>query len=219
KRVLFVEEELPAVMQKAKKRNDGSLFIKVCEAFDSPPFLSVTTKKRPLRATEPHISINGHGTKRYINSVTELTDIAGGFWNRFLFVWSTMTQAILDARVPEALLAEFRASAISAIRFAAGVQEMTRTPEAQKLMEVEYYKSIALADHGILGELLARYIPIVNRLSMIFALTDCQSVIGVEHVKAALALWEYSVNSTRLIFSDKLGGFEDKALKMLRQHP
>src|SRR5437879_6674635 len=62
-------------------------------------------------------------------------------------------------------------------------------------------------------------IPIVNRLSMIFALTDCQSVIGVEHVKAALALWEYSVNSTRLIFSDKLGGFEDKALKMLRQHP
>ncbi len=219
KRVLFLAEELPSILHKAKKRNDGSLFGTVCEGFDSPNFMSVTTKKGALRATGPHISIIGHGTVNYLNKAFDITDIAGGFCNRFLWIWSTMTQALLDAKVPEMLLIPFFRDASDAIKFAEGVQEMTRTDEAQRLMEVEYYKSIATAPTGLLGDLLAREVAIVNRLSIIFALTDCSDIIKVEHIKVALALWNYSANCAALIFSGKLDGLEDKILRILRQKP
>src|SRR5581483_298369 len=48
----------------------------------------------------------------------------------------------------------------------------------------------------------------------------CSSVIRVEHLKAAAALWEYSEQSARFIFGDALGDpIADEILSVLRRSP
>ena len=57
----------------------------------------------------------------------------------------------------------------------------------------------------------------VVRLSCIYALLDISPRIKVEHLKAALAVWDYCEASCRYIFGDKLGDpVADELLKALR---
>ena len=53
---------------------------------------------------------------------------------------------------------------------------------------------------GVLGALTARAEGTVLRLSLIFALLDCKNTISKEHLTAALAVWDYSVQSVKHIF-------------------
>ncbi len=63
----------------------------------------------------------------------------------------------------------------------------------------------------------ARGAPIVLRLSLIYALLDNAKQIGIPHLKAALALWDYSVQSVKALFGDAVGDKEaDKLLEALR---
>jgi hypothetical protein len=45
----------------------------------------------------------------------------------------------------------------------------------------------------------------VLRLSAIYAVLDCSATIGVEHIRAALAVWDYAFSSARFIFGDATG--------------
>jgi len=57
-------------------------------------------------------------------------------------------------------------------------------------------------------------------LSLIYALLDRSSVITPEHLKAALAVWEYCEASVRHIFGDRIGDpVADAILNALRANP
>jgi hypothetical protein len=73
---------------------------------------------------------------------------------------------------------------------------------------------------GLLGAMMSRAEAHVLRLSAIYALLDCCSVIKVPHLKAALTLWEYAEASARFIFGDALGDpLADDILRLLRANP
>jgi len=60
----------------------------------------------------------------------------------------------------------------------------------------------------------------VVRLSCIYALLDCSPVVQVNHLKAALAVWDYCESSVRFVFGDMLGDpTADELFSRLRQHP
>ena len=55
------------------------------------------------------------------------------------------------------------------------------------------------------------------RLALIYALLDQSSVIRVEHLRAALALWQYCENSAAYIFGDAMGNtVADEILSALK---
>ncbi len=55
------------------------------------------------------------------------------------------------------------------------------------------------------------------RIACIYAVLDLSNVIRVEHIRAALALWEYCERSARYIFGDALGDpLADELLKLIR---
>ena len=58
---------------------------------------------------------------------------------------------------------------------------------------------------GLLGSVTSRAEAQVLRLSMVYALLDRSSVIRVEHLRAALALWRFCEASAKYIFGDALG--------------
>jgi hypothetical protein len=57
------------------------------------------------------------------------------------------------------------------------------------------------------------------RLSLLYALLDCSSEIEVEHLRAALALWEYARHSAELIFGQRetWSPLESKILQLLQE--
>ena len=60
----------------------------------------------------------------------------------------------------------------------------------------------------------------VTRLSSFYALLDQATEICLEHLQAALAVWDYSEGSARYIFGDSLGDpVADTILNALRSNP
>src|SRR5262249_19206864 len=58
---------------------------------------------------------------------------------------------------------------------------------------------------GLLGATISRAEAQVMRLACIYALLDMPNLIRVEHLHAALALWDYSEKSALAIFGDLTG--------------
>ena len=60
----------------------------------------------------------------------------------------------------------------------------------------------------------------VIRLSLVYALIDCQEQIDTAHLDAAMAVWAYSDESAYLVFGDSLGDpVADDIITALRRSP
>ncbi len=57
----------------------------------------------------------------------------------------------------------------------------------------------------MVGAIISRGEAQVMRLACLYALLDRSTLVRPEHLKAALALWDYSEKSAKLIFGEKLG--------------
>ena len=67
------------------------------------------------------------------------------------------------------------------------------------------YPALSDPEPTLIGELLARGPAQVLRLSLIYALLDGQDRIGLVHLRASLALWEYVERTVRYVFEAKVG--------------
>ena len=73
---------------------------------------------------------------------------------------------------------------------------------------------------GLSGSVTDRAEAQVTRLSMLYALGDGTEVIKAEHLKAALALWQYVADSARYSFGNRLADLNaQKIIEALRTHP
>jgi hypothetical protein len=80
------------------------------------------------------------------------------------------------------------------------------------------YPELSDGRPGLLGALTARAEAQAVRLALTYALLDGGGEIGVEHLQAALALWEYADASVQYIWGDALGDpVADEILRALRQ--
>ena len=82
------------------------------------------------------------------------------------------------------------------------------------------YASFDDTPGGLCGAMTARAAPHVIRLSAIYALTESSPVVQLRHLKAALAVWDYSVRSVRYLFGESTGNaVADDILALLRACP
>jgi hypothetical protein len=96
---------------------------------------------------------------------------------------------------------------------------MRRDRDASKLW-TDIYDLLSAGKPGVVGALLSRAEAHVVRLSCIYAILDKSATVRVEHLSAALALWDYAEASTRLIFADRTGdNGQAKLLAALRENP
>jgi hypothetical protein len=230
KRLMIVEPEFAgtlAVMQ----RPGNTLSPQVRQAWDGIT-LSSLTKNHPVRATDPHISIVGHVTDEDLRANLDSTSMANGYANRFLFARVRRVRDLphggsLDERkVLE--LGERTKAALGRARTAGRVR---MTPEAGSHWE-KVYHALSEGQPGLLGAVIGRAEAQTVRLALLYALLDETPVnslnslnshpagvsIKIEHLRAALAVWEYCETSARQIFGDLLGNpIADEILRALRQ--
>jgi hypothetical protein len=205
KRLYVVEEELSRLLAQLKR--DGNIVSQVIrQAFDGGD-LGVMTRADPLRATGAHISITGHITPEELALRLPGVEQANGFGNRFLWFLCKSDKVLprtapLPPHVFGPLAARLQAVA------AAPARHVPLAPDAAELWERELYPELRVDRPGLAGAMTARGAALVLRLAVIFSQLDgipgrCR--INVEHLRAALAVWEYSRASCYLLFRSHTG--------------
>jgi hypothetical protein len=93
-----------------------------------------------------------------------------------------------------------------------------RRDEGTRAYWAEIYPELSEGKPGLLGAITNRAEAQVTRLSIIYALLDCSQVIRLEHLGAALGLWEYCEASAAYIFRDFFGDpLADELIAYIRQ--
>jgi hypothetical protein len=215
KRLLIIEPEFASTLT-VMSREGNTLSTTVRQAWDSGD-LSPLTKNNPLKATSSHISIIGHITKHELLACLDDKDKANGFANRFLWVLVKRSKELPEGgAVPDKLLQPLAERLSTVIAFSRTISEVKRD-EAAKALWAEVYHDLSEGKPGLLGAVLSRAEAQVLRLSIVYALLDMSAVVRVEHLRAALAVWEYCERSAVIIFGKRLGDpTADRILEALR---
>ncbi len=218
KRVLILESEFASTL-KVLSREGNTLSATVRNAWDMGN-LRALTKNSPAKATGAHISIVGHITQDELLRYLDSTEAGNGFGNRFLWVCVQRSKILPEGgKIDEADLSPLEERLKETVKFAKEVDRIQRDEQARAIW-YEVYPELSEGKPGLFGALTARADPQVMRLSTLYALLDLSSTVRKEHLRAALAVWEYCEASVRCIFGDALGDpTADTILRALRERP
>jgi hypothetical protein len=218
KRLLALETEFASILR-VLGREGNTLSPTLRCAWDSG-HLCTLSKNSPAKATGAHVSIIAHTTRDELLRELDEVQMANGFANRFLPIFVVRSKVLPEGGflVPEdlAALAERVRRALESAR---GVGEIKRDEPARALWR-KVYPFLTHERPGMLGAITARGAAHVVRLSLIYAILDGAREITVEHLRAALAVWDYAFASAHHVFGDALGNSAaDTILSALRSAP
>ena len=218
KRLLVTESELARSL-KAIQRDGNTLSAVVRSAWDTGN-LQTLTKNNPSKATGAHISILGHITRDELLRDLTATEVANGFANRFIWLYVKRSQELpFGGSLRDEDLAGLAAQVRDAVQFAHTAGEVRWHPDTRPLW-VSVYSALSEGKPGMVGALLGRAEAQVVRIACLYALLDCDAQIRPEHLRAALAVWQYAEDSVRYIFRTTSGNpTADEILSLLKDAP
>ena len=203
KRLLAIEPEFAAVL-KVTKRQDNTLSAILRNAWDAKT-LETLSKTAPARATGAHISIIGHITRDELQRNVDASEVANGFLNRFMHFGVRSSKTLpfggeIDQVDFTAIIEQLRL----ALRFGQVTERVSFSAGAREVWP-EHYARLRGGHPGLWGDVTARAEAHVVRLALIYALLDCSDTIDAEHLRAALAVSEYSDQSARWCYGRSVG--------------
>ncbi len=218
KRLLVTESELASVLQRAE-RETNTLSAIIRQSWDNGN-LRVLTKKQSARATDAHVSIIGHITRDELRRLLNSTEAANGFANRFLWVCAKRSKCLPDGgKLDRVDFSDLTRRLRDSVNAARTTDQMERDSTARAIWH-KVYPDLSDGKPGLLGAVTSRAEAQVLRISCVYALLDCSAAVKAEHLLAALALWEYCLDSARFIFGAALGdATADEILRALRVRP
>jgi hypothetical protein len=216
KRLMIVESEFGGALTVA--RRDGSILSRVLRDGWDRGDLATLTKTSPTRATGAHVSLIGHITAEELRADLDRISIANGYANRMLWLCVRRARVLpFGGALDDETIAELGRRTGAAIEAA---QQRARVPMTADAREAwrRVYPELSEGRPGLLGALTARAEAQVVRLALNHALLEGRGEIGIDHLRAALALWEYADASVQYIWGDALGDpVADEILRALRQ--
>jgi hypothetical protein len=202
-RLLVVEPEFAQVL-KSTARDINTLSPVLRSAWDGRP-LALLTRTSPARASTPHLSVIGHITATELAHHVAALEVANGLLNRFIFVACRRVRLLPEGGDPDPLAGTGIPQRLAAHLAQAASRGRMRLAPAARAAWWDAYRNLAQAQPGLVGGLLARAEAHVVRLGLLYALLDGASCIGLDHLNAALALWDYSTDSVTKVFGDATG--------------
>jgi hypothetical protein len=201
KRAMIREEEFAGVL-KVAGREGNTLSVRIREAWDNVPMGSMTKGSKET-ATDPHISILGHITDQELRRHLTETEAGNGFANRFLWI-CTHRARFLPRGGGAPALAPLAWKFHEAVEIA---EKLTRFEfdDAAGAVWDAIYRPLSTRPPGLLGSVTGRAESQVLRLSVLYAALDALPVIGVSHLLAALAVWDFADRSCRFVFGVSTG--------------
>jgi hypothetical protein len=216
KRLMIVESEFAGALTVA--RRDGNILSRVLrDAWDRGD-LATLTKNSPARATGTHVSLIGHITADELRADLDRIAMANGYANRMLWLCVRRARVLpFGGALEEEMIVELGTRTAAAIDAARQRERVRMTADAQASWR-RVYPALSEGRPGLLGALTARAEAQTVRLALAYALLDGRGEIGTDHLRAALAVWEYADASVQYIWGDALGDpVADEILRALRQ--
>lgn len=201
KRAMVREEEFASVLKMAN-REGNTLSVRLREAWDNVSMGSLT-KGNKETATDPHISILGHITETELRRYLTDTEAGNGFANRFLWV-CTHRSKFLPRGGGSPNLAPISYRIHEVVEIAQGLDRFEFDDQAGGIWDV-IYRPLSAGKAGLLGAVTSRAETQVLRLCVLYAALDALPVIGLDHLLAALAVWDFCERSARYIFGEATG--------------
>lgn len=203
RRLLLQEPELARLLT-VVNREGSTLSAYLRSAYDGKP-LRNEVKTAGSIASLHHIGLIGHSTIEELRSQLTEQQVRNGLANRITWVLAKREQLLPDPEVFEGQDVEEAVEELRAkLAGARSVQRLERSREAKALWR-DWYVSLPEEGQGITNAITARPASQATRLSMIYALTDAAAEVGVEHLEAAIALWDHSVCCVRHIWGSGSG--------------
>jgi len=209
KRAWVVESELASILTRML-RTGNTLSSTIRDMFDGKG-ISPANKKKSITTKHTHIGLHACVTGSELKRLLKSTDVDNGFWNRFFMIHAENVGFVPSpSKTPTEIIDKLARATLDIIKYSLGdypnnqnTHELFFSDEAKKYSDTvkEYYH--LPCENEFIASLLARRKPYLNRLSMLFALTDKSRVIDLRHVKAAAAWIEYSSQSIRFVFSSE----------------
>ncbi|MGZ0172948.1 MAG: DUF3987 domain-containing protein [Planctomycetales bacterium] len=215
KRLLVVESEFASPL-KVMAREGNTLSPVLRQAWDGGTLQNLT-KKAAEKATDPHVSVIGHITCTELQQRLNATEQTNGFGNRVLWVPVRRSKFLPEGGcLTDSNLAPLASELESAIAFASTPLELKRDKDAKELWH-DVYQELSKGRPGLVGSLLGRAEAQVMRIACIYAGLDQSRFITADHLRAALAVWDYCECGVRYVFGDRTGDtVADRILKELR---
>jgi hypothetical protein len=220
RRLLALSEEFASILY-ALKRAKGHLSPLLRSAWDSGDLLNLDMHQH-LHATGAHFSLIAHITQRELAQSLHRTEAHNGFANRCLWTWVERNHCLpeggnLGPNDLSAVARELR----RALDWAAATPEILfrRDNPARELWQ-DCYPALSQLQPGLRGAATSRAEAQVLRLSAIYAALDSSPVVGIPHLQAALAVWDYCSASASHLFGDSTGDpVADRIREALEQSP
>lgn len=215
RRMVF-EEEFSKCL-KVMRRDGSTLSETLRTAWDNRALAS-RTKGKQLLCPAAHVGMLSHVTEMELNMEIGSTSIFNGFANRFLWFCTQKSKSLpFGGGRPNIapLVYQFRAALMTA-----------RTRDAMEFDELAaevwgdggIYEVLSNRPKGMLGVVTSRAEAHVTRLALLYALLDGAHAIGIRHLMAALAVWDFSEKSCASIFGTSAGDeYADVIYEMLTE--
>jgi hypothetical protein len=213
-RVMIREGELSSILS-ISSRDGNVLGPTLRNAWDGKN-LENNTVKGTLIARNPHVSAIGDITVKELRKLLSEVEKNNGSANRWAFMFVERTRVIPEANVKFDWVKE-REQLRKAIKFGMSRRRIYRTEAARVLWARKYRALTTGVEDENISAMTSRGTAHIARWSMIFALLDCSSHIESKHLRAAMALWEYSRRSVLHIFNRfEATSQQDKIIEYLK---
>ncbi|MGH8603344.1 MAG: DNA-primase RepB domain-containing protein, partial [Gammaproteobacteria bacterium] len=198
KRLFVIEGEFGAVL-KAAQRDGNTLSAILRSAWDHGNIQPLTKHNR-IKATGAHVNFTGHITSQELHVLLQSSDIWNGFANRILWGTVKRTKHVpFPVAIPPGDLAEISTKLEVCIRHAYSDPDHPRLfDQAAAGKWGAIYESLTEDRAGVLGAVTSRSEAQVLRLALLYSALDPHaSMIEVQHLKAAVAVWQFCDESAR----------------------
>lgn len=208
KRAWVVEEEFVNILRAPTGTNSLSAVLR--KVFDSGSINNMT-KKAPIMLRDAHVCVTGHITMEEFAAATPRVDKVNGFVNRFMFCCVKMSKVLPAgaARLAPSDLERLSTEVSDVISYAKRGHNIQMAVTAMHEFD-DFRKEFISEWQNRRGEFAAsvrRADVHVLRLAVLYALLDHKNIIEYPHMVAAMAVWDYAMQSARYVFNE----MDDKA--------
>jgi predicted DNA-binding protein len=191
--MLLYLTEFSKMMGNAKRKATSTIIPTLIEAYDTPPKMAIVTKGNPLAADYPYVSILSATQPQILAGLMANDDIHSGFANRIFYVIGPQTDPIPEPPEVDALGARsVWMSLWEAVEWYPSGTRLRMDDRAREIWREWYiadYRSESESEEE--DAMRVRHAVLIQKLALIYAVTERAKEVTAEHLEAAIALVQW----------------------------
>jgi len=208
KRLMVTEAEFKGPLTIMEKPGN-TLSVVLRLAWDDTT-LQTLGKTSPEKSTGSHTTLTAHTNQDELLKHASTSNLGGGIGNRFVFLLVRRSKLLPfgaeESKFPEDLVRRLKEAVVFG-KNPRHIRVSEKKEDGQSAADLwrAVYKDLSTSEPGLFGAVTGRAEAQVRRLATIYAALDQSQEVRIPHLLAALSLWDYSRQSSFLIFKGRTG--------------